>query len=229
MTDLQLEYHHRAEFLPEDFSEMQLNPFGTKGFMFNAYPEFSRRKVFSTIPPGKTYNEWTDEDLDLLIRVIVIMVDPESPLAEEHDFEQRRKQSLICVKGHLNDKVLHEVHFQGRLFSQLVYHFFKIVNDIPYESWYSMKIAFHEFTRQIRRPIPDDADAGIINARAKIGPAMTEIERVLKEKQVALFRDKRLEKLVLEEAADQEVGGWAEEFAEEPDWKKLVNQGDGEA
>ena len=46
----------------------------------------------------------------------------------------------------------------------------------------------------------------------------------MKAKQYVLFKSKRLEKKIIAEAGKDEIGGYAEQYAEEPEWKKHINQ-----
>lgn len=229
--DLKLTYKGLSEFEPPDFQDMELNPFAVpKGsFIYNFYDFFKRKKVFKELPKEKAYKDWMHHDLDLLLKVIILMVDTESPLADEADFDHRKIQSVLVLKANRNARVLKEVDSEGIFFSFLVYEFFKSISDMDYESWYSLKMLYHELCRQARRPMSPNADAGEINARAKLPTAIASTEAELKAKQVSLFKSKRLEKILINESARDEVGGWPEEFAEEPEWKQLINSSeDGE-
>lgn len=222
-------YSGPSDFSKDEFTDMELNPFAVPrgGFIFNYYDIFRKGAQFQHIPRKfKNYASWDNPDLDLLLRVIVIMVDSESPLAEESDFEYRKTQAIILTGADANDKVLKEIEDEGNFYSSLVYNFFKAISDMDYETWYSMKELYHSLCRQARMPMPRDADAGTINARAKLPQAIAAAEQELKAKQYILFKSKRLEKKIIAEAGKDDIGGYAEEYAEEPEWKQHINQGD---
>lgn len=222
-------YNGPPDYRKDEFTDMELDPFSVPrgGFIFNHYDLFSRGKTFQTIPRRqKAYQDWENQDLDTLLRVIVVMVDPESPLAEKSDFGYRKVQAVLLCGADKNERVLHEVDAEGPFFSSLVSAFFKVISDMDYETWWSLKQLYHELCRQARMPIPQGADAGLINARTKLPAAIAQTEAELKQKQYVLFKSKRLEKLLISEASKDDIGGYAEEFAEDPEWKQLINSED---
>lgn len=215
-------------FSKSDCSEMDLNPFAIphNAFIFNVYRDLSRRKVFSEIPGTKQYSAWGNKELDLLLKVIILIVDPQSPLSDETDFDFRKEQAVLLIGADSNENVLDEIDSEGPLFSSLVFNFFKVINNMEYESWYSLLQLYHDLCLQARRPLPKDADAGTINSKAKLSGAISIVETEVKKKQYNLFKDKRLEQKIMQESGNDELGGYAEKYAEEPEWKKFINDND---
>lgn len=200
------------------YDDMTYNPFDVQEgqFIWERYPVFGRRQILSTLPDHDGYKSWSLIDLDKLVRVMVLFVDPESPLAGETDFDFRKKESIRLVKP--TAKVVKEIEEEGPIFQAVVYELFKLANSYQYEAWWSMKMNFHIMNREMRRP-PKTFDASTLNARRMLSAGMDEQLLAIAKMESALFSDKRIEKLINDAAMADDIGGWVEEFAEDAEWK----------
>lgn len=214
-------------YQPKDFAEMTLNPFVVPDgvFMQDFYEVFKRRSVFKTLPQNisklsekeRESYLWNFPDLDMFLRYIVIFIDPESPMYNQTDFDYKKKQALMLLEVEPGSNVHNEIESEGRYFFLAVFEFFKIVNDLQYEEWFSQKINFHHATDILRQPIPV-TDTSAINARRNLATSLPELRKTLLKLQASLFKDKRTEKMIVNMATEDSVGGYAEEFAEYPDY-----------
>lgn len=214
----------------EDFDDMSLNPFAVaKGtFMWEHYDELKRRPGLCRLPPesvGPPYDEWLDSDLDKLIKFLVIFVDPESPLAKEPDYDFRREEAMNIVAVKEGTNTHDEIVAEGPVFQIVMFELFKYVNSYTYESWFSQKMNFHIMSSELRKA-PAAFDATTLNARRQLALSMEELRTDLIKIESTLFPNARIEKMVSDIATEDQVGGYPEEFAEWPAWKKDMDAED---
>lgn len=192
-------------------------PQGT--FIWEHYRLLGRRPRLSTLPDGDRYKPWQKSDLDKLIKYVIILADPESPLYNENDYEFRVKQAADQIK--LTNKPLQEALDQGPLFHLILLEIFKLSNSYQYETWFSLKMNFHILNAELRKQ-PEMFDAQTLNARRQLAGSMEDTMTSLAKIEASLFPSRRLEKIVNNASLLDEVGGWAEEFSEEAEWKQDV-------
>lgn len=199
----------------KDLSDMTINPLATPPgkFLWEVYPQIARRPVLNKPPEDLG---WLPSDWDKLVRFMIIFADPESPLAGETDYDYRKGAAIESVKP--KGRVLDEIKSEGVAFHAVLLDVFKLVNSYQYEMWLSMKMNFHILTAELRKA-PDSLDASSLNARRMLAGSIEEIAASLLKIEASLFPNKRIEKIINASALVDEVGGWAEEFAEEPAWK----------
>lgn len=185
----------------------------TGKFIWEHYPLLGRRKVLSTVPDSY---DWNLRELDSLIRYVLYFADPESPLADETDYEFRIEQAkeLSRVKG----KIVEEIDKEGMLFQSILLEVFKLANSYLYELWFSLKANYHILNTELRRH-PDSLDSAALNARRMLGSSMEENLTALAKTELALFPNPAVEKIVNRAAMSEDPGRWVEEFAEELEWK----------
>jgi hypothetical protein len=204
-----------TDYLDEAFDQMTINPLNVpKGvYVFEYFEALKRKKVFQVLPEG--YDQWTLEDLHTILCFVIFLVDPESPLAGESDMKYRIEQCLLLCSQKKGSLVREEVVSQGLLYRKLVYEYFRYVNEYDYETWWTLKLAFHNDSEFLRRPLSsDDIEASKINARRALQDGLADRQKEIVQLQNRLFPTKRLERMIVEAAQEEEPGGWAEEFAE---------------
>lgn len=185
-------------------------------FIWEEYKVLSRRPALSQLPKSEDYQGWLKTDLDQLVRFMVVFVDPESPLASETDFDFRKKEAIDSMK--VKGRALEEIESEGLLFHAVLLDIFKLANSYQYESWFSLKMNFHILNRELRKN-PEVIDAQTMNARRMLAQSQEESLGVLAKIESTLFPSKRIEKLVNQAAMADEIGGYAEEFATDAEWK----------
>ena len=186
----------------------------TGKFIWEHYPQLGRRKVLCTVPDSY---DWNLKELDSLVKYVLYFADPESPLADETDYEFRIEQAkeLSQVKG----RVVEEIDSEGMLFHSVLLEIFKLANAYLYELWFSLKMNFHVMNTELRRH-PASLDAASLNARRMLGSSMEESLTALAKTELALFPNSGVEKIVNRAAMAEDPGRWVEEFAEELEWKE---------
>ena len=215
-----------------DFDGMELNPFKVpKGeFIFDYYQILKASRVFGKIPDPEereaardfvTYKSWSQKQLDLLLRFIVLQIDPESPLFEITDLEKKKESAkTLLQKKYPEDKwskVWVEIDEELELYNQKLYEFFVIVNDHDYEHWYSLKIQLHRFNAELRGNFREDKDGSIeknLNSRRYISKEIKNLKNELDSVEIRLFPDnKRLAKKIATLSMAEAIGGFAEKYA----------------
>jgi len=219
-----------------DFEGMELNPFAVpKGeYVFDHYRTLKASRVLgmmpdSTMPSAKyfiAYDEWTQKQLDLLLRFIILQIDPESPLFEITDLDKKKEAArAVLIKKYPLDKweqVWIEIDEELELYNQKVYEFFVIINDHDYEHWYSLKIQLHRFNSELRSAFKEDKDGNIeknLNARRFISKGIKDLKIELDNVEARLFPDnKRLAKKIATLSMAEAIGGFVEKYALTGPW-----------
>lgn len=207
-----------------EFKKMSLNPFGLKGKYMDEYKIFKQARFWTKLSgaeEAEKYEAWVKADVDMIIRYVVLLVDPESPYYEEKSYEMRCakcKKALGITKGSIIEK---EVDEEGPLMGQIMFEFFKTVNDHLFETWFSMKMNLHQMNSYLRKPPIADKNGSLasdINSRRQLSQMITELAYELIEMEFQLFPDSRLQKMINDKATDDGLGGYAEQFAENPNY-----------
>jgi hypothetical protein len=207
----------------KEFEKMTLNPFRiAKGKFMDEYKIFKQKRFWENPEDGEKespYNRWTRHEKDMIVRFVVLLIDTESPYYEEKSYDIRVskcKKALDIVKASVVDK---EIDEDGPFMTKVLFEFFKNINNHLYETWFSMKMNLHQMNNYLRRPPAVDKNgstASDINARRQLSQVITELAYELIEIEFQLFPDSRLQKMINDKATDDGLGGYAEQFAENP-------------
>ena len=201
------------------FNHMQLNPFNAKDGKMSSYKEFSKKVYWQK--PEEGYDDFTKDDINALIKFAVLLVDNESPFYGEKDFLLRVKKCERVLYVDRNKRVKKEIEEMGDLLNNILFNFFKSVNYHIYETWMSMKINIHNMNMYLRKPPIPDKNGSVatdINARRNLSKTISELMHDLIEIEYQLFPDNRLQKIIVERSQEDGLGGYAEQFAKEPNY-----------
>lgn len=211
----------------QDFSEMELNPFGVpKGVkVFDHYRLLKMSRIIGQVPKGIP-GSWSPDDLDLLVRFLILMHDTESPLYAVSNLEDKKKYAVdLLSKKWPMDKwanIWSEIAKEGDLFLQKLYEFFVIINEHDYEHWVSLKIQIHRFNEELRSKFKPDKSGSIaanLNARRAISKDINQLKSQLDSVEARLFPDnKRLARKIAAVSMSQSIGGFAEKYALDGPW-----------
>ena len=202
-----------------DFSRM-LFPveYPGKKKYWEQYPRIARRIELSSLPP---YAAWENEpwspdidDLDKMVRMIALMVDPGSPLFDEPKYDRKLDlaRDVVGVSTHSRLFVLmKESHwwYQGVLTA-----WFLMFGDDQFTFWWSLKVNAHQLMEHLRAD-PNEAKDSAKAITLKISAEKSlpgSLERIAQLEEV-LFPDAETMRLVRENLAQAEVGSWAEVMA----------------
>lgn len=230
----------------EDCKGMQFNPFDlkhNKQRLWQRYPEFAKRKVFSDHTAWKgdhkivsteaeeVYASWGDPELNMMLTFIILLIDEESPLYGEKDFDFRKNEAkrLAGVRGSFNDyserrnphgRVNLEIEMDTDYYHSIFFEYFKMINRYDYEQWFSEKMSFHQMGMFMRKKPPDEEKELVthMNTKSKIKKEMKAYLESLIEIESRLFPDRQTEKIISRKATEGSVGRYVEKFAEEKSW-----------
>jgi len=189
---------------------MQIDPLkNKKTFIWKQYPDLRRRRIFSIIPID--YSDFRERDLDKMIRFCILFVDPESPFVSESNFSERAKMCLDKL-GYDEDEDFYKYHFKdsSEYWQEMMFSYFKMVNDHLYELWFSTKIGVHNLQKQMRNPFFDS------ERMRKTLKDVQDFTKQLISIEDTLFPDSKTRNLVSRLATEDKLSGYAEKFAIDP-------------
>lgn len=207
------------------FEGMSLNPFAVPAGKGMDHYKMFKSKVFWKRNFGgeSSYEEFMITDIDLLVKFVVLLVDPESPYYDERNFDLRVDKCKRILDIDKESDVCKEIDSDGDMFVSILHEFFKRINNHVYETWFSMKMNLHQMNMYLRRPPTPDRNGNVaqdINARRQLSQVIPELTFELVEMEMQLFPDDRLQRLISERSSDDGLGGPAEQYAEEPRYNK---------
>lgn len=162
---------------------------------------------------------WDDESFNVLFKCIMAFCDRESPFLGTRVFEKRWEEIFRCFEVKKGSPVHTEIKQEGDVFQALMFTYFTILNDIDYQLWMSLKMSYDQLASYLRAPIHGAKDVEkairVKNAIVKdLGPLSEQIQAI----EIRIFKDEYLQKLVAAKTAEDNLAGWAEKFAETPQW-----------
>jgi hypothetical protein len=206
-----------------EFDECFINPMdiAAKQYIWEKYDSLKKRKVFCTLPKNAEGSDWykgfSKRDLNSLIQFIVVFVDSKSPLAPERDFNLRMQKTVEVVSP--TEKAMREIINETDLFQDMVFKYFLMTNQLEFEIWYSKMQAVHNMTKVLRRPLTIDALDTDVRAIKSATDVIGMLESDLKNRGAMLFRDSRLEKIIMSRSSEDDLTGYAEEYAQAPPYQ----------
>ena len=148
------------------------------------------------IPEG-----FSEKDRDGMIKFIYHFVDPNSEFRNMSNFESRKARALEAAdikKGNLSDEIFGE----GEWFRIALFEYFKMVNDIDYELWFTLRKNFAFLMDKLRHDEQSvDVDKLVTNKN--------KIQLIEDE----LFNGSKEENLIMNEASKNPSFGIVERFA----------------
>lgn len=218
---------------------MPLDPFNIpKGVKcFEHYSELKQCKTIYSIPKDLDsemkpifldYIDWKNNEIDCLIRYVIVLIDELSPLYQEANFERRQKEALAAIisfaSGKSFPRVLEEIEKEGLLYDHVVFQFFCLINSHDYELWYSLKMNVHRMNNQLRIGYVEDSKGSLessIKTKAMLAKNIIAINLQLKNIELRLFpNNKRLAKKMTKMSMADTIGGYMERFARNGPWNE---------
>lgn len=204
------------------YIEMSLNPFNVeRGATMDSIYKTLKGNRFWIVPKTIEYELWTKSNTDTIIRFVVLLIDPESPHYDERSLDIRMGQCRNALNI-LSDSVeFKEIDSFGNVFANVMFEFFKVVNNHIYETWFSSKMNLHQLNKYLRMPPVSDKNGSVaadVNARRQLSQVIKDLAFDLIEIEYQLFPDLRLAKIINERAAEDGLGGYAEQYAEDANY-----------
>lgn len=189
---------------------MMNDPLACEGYMWEKYPDLARRKIFCTEPYVLGFKSSLNlDDLNNLIKFIVLFVDPTSPLAKEKDFDYRTNAALGMLGLSKYDLFFQEIEKNTLYWNCVLATYFAATHAIEYESWFTSKMALHHISMELR--------ANIIppNERRMTMKIMDEMTEDFLKKEHRLFPDEYTRNAVVASAELDQFAGYAERYAQD--------------
>lgn len=166
--------------------------------------------------------KWTKTDLDNLLRMVVYYIDKSSPVSRMSDVERRKKLTITSIINDAKSKGVTPIlslestsvkHFikEGVLFKRFVTSYFKIINDITYETWLSLCQNYAN-TLELIRSADAIKEASSLNAIERALTTLDSKRRMIQELELELFDDPLL-KSIINESIEDKNAGYAEKYA----------------
>lgn len=149
----------------EDFKYCQFNPL-LEGSLLKAYPKL--KEIVD--------QDWQDEHLDKILRYIIMVYDPKSPLINERDLNRRKSIALELAR--IDDELLSEalitsVHIY---FPDLTGKFLKkFVRSMEWAAICAVTTAYWESITEMMKPIHGKSSREILDAVQKKAAIKDEI------------------------------------------------------
>lgn len=158
-------------YKPSDFNTCQFNPL-TEQTLLQAFPRLSE-----IIEP-----EWIDEDLDSVLRYMIMVYDPKSPLVfNERDLNHRK--SIALEQAHIEDAILSDalVNSTHKYSPALIVKFlYRFVRSKEWAAICAFEAAFRESIIEVMKPITGKGSREVLDAVQKKAAIKDEIEKDLK-------------------------------------------------
>jgi len=188
---------------------MKHNPFACKPGekIWQRYPDLRQQVALCQVPDitnaeGIDVLQPEDSDLDMLVRYVILMVDRYgNPLANVNDFEYRSK--LVCDLIGLkktSKSVWYFIEADHWWFRDVMFEYFRLLNDDEYQLWFSMKTSFSNNMKLLRENFGPATDEKYFLSLQKIKASSPDDLKKIKEIEMRLFNDERTREIVTKEA-----------------------------
>jgi hypothetical protein len=175
------------------------------------------------IPKGKRmvdqYPTLTDYDIlgdpsrDTLLRLAVLLVDENSPVARNNDWNVRIRKAfdLLKVKDPALEKEL--ATLRNRSFNEVITQYFMMTHNYRYTSWLSKMLNYHMMASRLRAPINPKKEIEDYKNRLEITRMLDQLRQSVEKDEAFLFKDEILKDTIIQE--NIRVVNWPEMMAEE--------------
>lgn len=164
--------------------------------LVEAYPALGVRKNF-----------FPDDEA---LRFYIYLIAPDSPLAQEKDWDLRIDKALEYC-GMDRNAVAYIDFADGREEVQdAIFELFRLYANVKYEAWFSAKQSFHILNARLRDNYGlKDSD------RLRIMGQIDQLTERLMKMEYDLFKEEHIHNIIAERAAAKSLSGYAEKFAQE--------------
>ena len=193
-----------------DFSNLEYNPLelSKDEMIWEKYPDLSMNPVFC-----EPSHDLTFEELSHIVSFVILFVDVNSPVYKETDMERRTKVCIDTLKISKASPAYKSIITHDERFSKVMYEYFRWVNNLPFQSWLSLKLTVTGLYKYLSTDLGiEDVDLEA-DRRAKIQERLIGLEKKLLEKQSKLFPTKRIQDIINRENIKDQLTGYAEMYA----------------
>lgn len=175
-----------------------------KGRIWNNYDKLSKRSVFKEVPNGVDLEK---NDLDKLIRFVILYVDPRSPYSDITDVDLRVEQCINYLGYSDVEPFFRHIKTRSWFYSLLVHEYFRMIARYHYETWFSMVENFHIMNAELRSI---GLDSGKRRQLTKAIPTFYEDLIKFEER---IFSDDITRDIITSKATEKMLTGYAEKYA----------------
>ena len=145
---------------------------------------------------------------DEALRFYIYLIAPDSPLAQEKDWDLRIDKALEYC-GMDRNAVAYIDFAEGREETQdAIFELFRLYTSVKYEAWFSAKQSFHILNARLRDNYGlKDSD------RLRVMKEIDEITERLVKMEYELFKEEHIHEIITERASKRSLSGYAEKFA----------------
>ena len=200
-----------------DYSKLEFNPIVLeKGeLIYERYDDLALNPTYCELSEEDFALGYTHELLSQLVSFVILYIDDQSPYYRELDIDKRINycmKDLGIKKGSL---VYEQVESHSPRFSDVLYEYFVWINNIPFESWLSLKTQIHHQYKYLRAPYSAGEDIDLeADRKSKVQERLVRLETTLMEKQAKLFPNERIQRQISRENTKKSLTGYAERYAQ---------------
>lgn len=198
------------KLIEADFLKMTYNPVvcGQHTFMWVKYPYFQKKPIFCQPKEG-----FDKQDLNDMLKFVVLFVDRQSPIYNETDSAERQKLAMKWGMIEKNgSRAYNLIVNEDEYYREVLYEYFKSINNYMFEMWYSQKIQYHNLCKAARMPFEQLIETSFNSLKA-LQTAMDDSLKMLAKTEEKLFNDLRIRDMVGEEQDKVYVEAYAEQYA----------------
>jgi len=161
-----------------------------------------------TYPPLGVRSQFFPDDEAL--RFYIYLIAPDSPLAQEKDWDLRIDKALEYTGMDRNAVAYKDFEAGVPAVHDAIFELFRLYANVKYESWFSTKQSFHILNARLRDNYGlKDAD------RLRFMKEIDLITERLVKMEYELFKEEHIHQIIAERAAAKSLEGYAEKFAQE--------------
>lgn len=172
-------------------------------------------KVIDKFKDLADQDEFSDPNNDHLLRIAILLVDPYSPFVKTYNTIEQRVAKIfeyLDIKDHI---LLGKVTtFTEDRISAMIGKLFMLINHYEYQAWYSLWVLYQQVCKRMQDPLDKDDINKDIENKLKVQKQSEEIKNLLLTKEVSLFKDDKLKRLIVSNTA-KTISNYAEKYAED--------------
>jgi hypothetical protein len=179
--------------------------------LIDIYPSLQESAIFCAGGQG-IQTSWSVEEIDTMLRIAILFIDPNSPISSRDNTGLRIKKSIELVVSD-NPSLADAILKYEYPFPEIISEYFKFGGWYDWEELMTCRISFHNLMAHLRTP-PDPSKPQDAKFRAEILTSTQQLRATIEQLEAKLFADPELRKRVREASANNLFMGFAENFAQ---------------
>jgi len=180
--------------------------------LIDLYPHLQDSAVFLAGGQG-IQTAWSVEEVDMMIRVAILFVDPHSPItSRENNIEKPLGRATQIIIGN-NPLLVNAIMKYEYPFPEIIAEYFRLGGWYDWEELMTCRVSFHNMMAYLRTP-PDSSKPQDAKYRSEILTSTQQLRGTIEALEAKLFADEELRKKVRDASAQNLFTGFAEKFAQ---------------